>query len=174
MNTIGLLNALDIQKYSLQAKLLDKNISVAESETINDSITATILSFKEHCLEEYFKFRKFCQSNRNLYTSFSCMFRDTDRIVEMELSVKKQAIFILLENTFDNCCQRSVVLVPFNFIESETDFLLERTEYVRKWHLNHLNEQIAFNLKKIDTLKDENKLIQSNIDNFDKYFSNKI
>lgn len=155
MNKLQLLEALDIQKHSLTAKLLDKGMTVLKQEQIRDSIKATINSFNEECSVHYVNFRKFCQKNKNLYKQFSVMQRDTDRVLKFKLHHSKDSILVLLENTFDNCCDRNVVLIPFEFIKSPESFLETRKAYLTEYYENMLLAKIQFATDEISYLEKE-------------------
>lgn len=155
MNKLQLLEALDVQRLSLQCKLLDKSITVLKQEQIRSSIDATINSFNAECAEHYVKFRKFCQENKNLYKNFSLMQRSTDRVIKFKLHYSKDAILVLLENTFDNCRDRNVVLVPLEFIKSPEAFLETRKAYLTEYYENMLLAKIEFATDEISSLEKE-------------------
>lgn len=158
----------------VENKLLDKTITVAEADKLKDDLNSLLKEFHNIASNQYSNFRKFCQYNKELYSSFYCMFRNTDRIESTRLKPSKDAIFILLNNTFDNCNQKTVVLVPFEFIESPEKFLATRMNYVKEHYRKGLSKSISYNEKQITKLNNENKQTQHELENFDKYFDKQL
>ena len=174
MSTILTLKNITSKTLEIETKFLDKTITVAEADNLKSELNSLLKELYNIASNQYSNFKKFCQYNKELYSSFYCMFRNTDRIVSIRLKPSKDAIFILLNNTFDNCNQKTVVLIPFEFIESPEKFLITRMNYVKEHYRKGLSKSIIYNEKQISKLNNENKQTKYELENFDGYFKKQL
>ena len=177
MTILKTLHALDSQKKSLNTKLIDKTITVEESEAIHSQINSIVKEFNAISKKELVKFRAFCLKNKELYTSFYLMnhlnIGSSHRINEIKISSKRNAVFVLLETLHEDP-RKSVVLIPFEFIESEELFLETRRKYVKNWHFNSLQLKIKRNEKELERITDENLELMNQESDFDRHYDNFI
>jgi hypothetical protein len=143
MNKFELIKALKAQKKSLELKIANYSDDFHYPlSTIKGSLNETNKSINEEVYKGYQSFRKFCSLHPDLFLGFSVMYRNTDRIISIKSNDKKKCFSILLENTFDGCMQRSMVLLPYIFLKSENDFLIIRKNYIKAYKLKNLKDRI--------------------------------
>lgn len=146
MNTFELITALKAQKESLELKIINySDESHYLLSTIKGSLDETNKSIDDEIYKGYQSFRKFCNLHSDLFGGFSVMYRNTDRIISIKQNDKKQCFSILLENTFDACMQKSMVLLPYSFLKSETDFITIRKDYIKDYNLKKLQSRLKKN-----------------------------
>lgn len=130
--------------------------------------------FSNIAMKHYLNFRRFCQKNEHLFMYFYPMKRNTDEVIDIKLKPNKKAVFVLLNNTFDNCQNKSVVLVPYSFIENPDVFLEERKVYLKKQNLNNKRLKLTSLEKEMEELKEKIKKEEDEIENFDSFYEKHI
>lgn len=179
-STVIIMESLLSQRLDVKKKLLNKNNSDETIVAIHLEAKKLLTQFERMAKAEYEKFKLFCCKHKALFDSgklsFDCVFsnshdlRNPYRITYVRLHPSRNALRIGILNTFDNCNDKSVVLVPYEFIDSPDAYLVTRVNYIKNHHLKKIRNRIISTDETIAKLKVQKEKDTLDLNNFNSHF----